>query len=114
MQAAEDPQVTALRDSGAPVVTLVAKSDSRHVERALRTTSDENLAMVAETVAHLRDSGQRVFLDCEHFFDGYHHDPEYAVSVVCTAAEAGGDVVILCDTNGGMLPADILTVGDQP
>ncbi|WP_046468082.1 citramalate synthase [Allosalinactinospora lopnorensis] len=109
-QAADDPQVAALRDSGAPVVTLVAKSDVRHVERALRTTLDENLAMIADTVAHLRDSGQRVFLDCEHFFDGYHYDPDYAVRVVRTAAEAGTDVVVLCDTNGGMLPSDITRV----
>ncbi|KII00105.1 transferase [Streptomonospora alba] len=113
VQAAEDPQVAALRDSGAPVVTLVAKSDIRHVERALRTTGEENLAMIADTVAHLREHGKRVFLDCEHFFDGYLHDPDYAVSVVRAAAEAGVDVVVLCDTNGGMLPCDVTRiVGD--
>ncbi|MBV2365514.1 citramalate synthase [Streptomonospora nanhaiensis] len=110
VRAEEDPQVLALRDSGAPVVTLVAKSDIRHVERALRTTGEENLAMVADTVAFLRGSGRRVFLDCEHFFDGYRHDPAYALSVVRAAAEAGADVVVLCDTNGGMLPADITRV----
>ncbi|TQN32568.1 2-isopropylmalate synthase [Haloactinospora alba] len=107
---ADDPQVTALRDSGAPVVTLVAKSDSRHVERALRTTPEENLAMIADTIRYLREHGQRVFLDCEHFFDGYHHDPDHARSVVRTAAGAGADAVVLCDTNGGMLPADITRV----
>lgn len=107
VRAADDPQVAALRDSGAPVVTLVAKSDSRHVERALRTTPDENLAMIADTVEHLREHGQRVFVDCEHFFDGYHHDPDHALDVVRTAAGAGADVVVLCDTNGGMLPTDI-------
>ncbi|MDA8371999.1 MAG: citramalate synthase [Nocardiopsaceae bacterium] len=110
VQAADDPQVAALRESGAPVVTLVAKSDIRHVERALRTTGEENLAMVTDTVSHLRENGQRVFLDCEHFFDGYLHDPDYATSVVRAAAEAGADVVVLCDTNGGMLPADIVRV----
>ncbi|GAB3448970.1 citramalate synthase [Streptomonospora sediminis] len=110
VRAADDPQVAALRESGAPVVTLVAKSDGRHVERALRTTGAENLAMIADTVAHLRENGQRVFLDCEHFFDGYGHDPDYATSVVRTAAEAGADVVVLCDTNGGMLPADITRI----
>ncbi|MBB4933612.1 2-isopropylmalate synthase [Lipingzhangella halophila] len=110
VRAADDPQVAALRDSGAPVVTLVAKSDVRHVEQALRTTPEENLEMVADTISHLRESGQRVFLDCEHFFDGYRYDPEYAVSVVRTAADAGVDVVVLCDTNGGMLPADITAV----
>ena len=110
VRAADDPQVAALRDSGASVVTLVAKSDDRHVERALRTTLDENLAMVADTVSHLREHGQRVFVDCEHFFDGYRHNPEYALSVVRAAAEAGADVVVLCDTNGGMLPGDIRRV----
>ncbi|GAA4890911.1 citramalate synthase [Streptomonospora salina] len=110
VQAADDPQVAALRDSGAPVVTLVAKSDIRHVERALRTTGEENLAMIADTVGHLREHGRRVFLDCEHFFDGYLYDPDYAVSVVRAAAEAGVDVVVLCDTNGGMLPADITRI----
>ncbi|RCV51262.1 citramalate synthase [Marinitenerispora sediminis] len=109
-RAADDPQVAALRESGAPVVTLVAKSDARHVERALRTTLAENLAMVADTVAYLREHGQRIFVDCEHFFDGYRYDPEYALSVVRAAAEAGADVVVLCDTNGGMLPADVTAV----
>ena len=107
VRAADDPQVVALRESGASVVTLVAKSDDRHVKRALRTTLDENLAMIADTVSHLRSHGQRVFVDCEHFFDGYRYNPEYALTVVRTAAEAGADVVVLCDTNGGMLPEDI-------
>ncbi|GAA3750571.1 2-isopropylmalate synthase [Spinactinospora alkalitolerans] len=110
VRAADDPQVAALRESGAPVVTLVAKSDDRHVELALRTTLQENLEMIADTVSHLRDSGRRVFLDCEHFFDGYRHNPDYALSVVRTAAEAGAAAVVLCDTNGGMLPADIARV----
>jgi 2-isopropylmalate synthase len=93
-----------LRESGAPVVTLVAKSDVRHVERALRTTREENLAMIRDSVAHLVGEGQRVFLDAEHFFDGYAADAAYAVEVLLTAAEAGADVAVLCDTNGGMLP----------
>ncbi|HSA49497.1 MAG TPA: citramalate synthase [Yinghuangia sp.] len=105
--AAEDPQVQALLDSGAPVVCLVAKSHDRHVELALRTTLDENLAMVRDTVVHLREQGRRVFLDCEHFFDGHKANPEYATEVVRTAYEAGADVVILCDTNGGMLPSQV-------
>ncbi|MCW2714997.1 MAG: 2-isopropylmalate synthase/homocitrate synthase family protein [Frankiales bacterium] len=93
-----------LRESGAGVVTLVAKADVRHVERALRTTREENLAMVRDSVAHLRSEGQRVFLDAEHFFDGYVTDPAYALQVLTVAAEAGADVLALCDTNGGMLP----------
>ncbi|MFG2718150.1 citramalate synthase [Streptomyces sp. NPDC048416] len=109
-RAAEDPQVRALVESGAPVVTLVAKSHDRHVELALRTTLDENLEMVRDTVSHLREQGRRVFVDCEHFFDGYKANPEYAKAVVRAASEAGADVVILCDTNGGMLPAQIHAV----
>jgi 2-isopropylmalate synthase len=103
----DDPQVRALLDSRASVVTLVAKSDVWHVERALRTTREENLAMVRDTVAFLRAEGRRVFLDCEHFFDGYQHDPDYGVRVLDAAAEAGADVGVLCDTNGGMLPMGV-------
>ena len=86
------------------VVTLVAKSHDRHVELALRTTLEENLAMVRDTVTHLRAEGQRVFLDAEHFFDGYRANRDYALEVLRTAYEAGAEVVALCDTNGGMLP----------
>jgi len=104
MRAADDPLTAALRDSRAPVACIVAKSHDRHVEQALRTTLDENLAMIADTVSHLRAEGQRVFVDCEHFFDGYRENRAYAHEVVRTAAEAGAEVVVLCDTNGGMLP----------
>src|SRR6516164_9140092 len=106
-KAADDPLVAALRESGAPVVTLVAKSHDRHVLLALRTTLDENLNMIADTVTHLREHGQRVFLDAEHFFDGYKSNPDYALEVIRTAAAAGADVIALCDTNGGMLPAEL-------
>src|SRR5690625_1851391 len=99
-----DPQVRALLDSEAPVITLVAKSDIRHVERALRTTPEENLAMISDTVQFLVGEGRRVFLDAEHFFDGFRFNPEYTASAVKTAADAGAEVVVLCDTNGGMLP----------
>ncbi|MDQ3484280.1 MAG: citramalate synthase, partial [Actinomycetota bacterium] len=108
--AADDPLVAALRDSGASVVTLVAKSHDRHVELALRTTLDENLAMVADTVSHLRREGQRVFLDAEHFFDGYRDNRDYALAVLLAAAEAGAEVIALCDTNGGMLPDEVADV----
>ncbi len=105
-----DKQVAALLDSGAPVITIVAKSDVRHVERALRTTLDENVAMVADTVAHLTAAGRRVFVDMEHFFDGYSHDPDYGVRLLVAAAEAGASVGVLCDTNGGMLPSGIARI----
>jgi 2-isopropylmalate synthase len=109
-KAADDPLVAALRESGAPVVTLVAKSHDRHVELALRTTLEENLAMIRDTVSHLRAEGQRVFLDAEHFFDGHRSAPAYALEVVRAAAEAGADVIALCDTNGGMLPDELAEV----
>jgi 2-isopropylmalate synthase len=108
--AADDPQVQALLASGAPVITLVAKSHDRHVELALRTTLEENLEMIRDTVAHLCAQGRRVFVDCEHFFDGYRANAEYATRVVRTAREAGASVVVLCDTNGGMLPAQVQAV----
>lgn len=109
-RAQDDPQVRALLDSGAQVITLVAKSHDRHVELALRTTLEENLAMVRDTVSYLRSEGRRVFVDCEHFFDGYRGNRDYAQQVVSTAHEAGADVVVLCDTNGGMLPAQVQDV----
>lgn len=103
-KAHEDPQVRALVDAETSVVTLVAKSDVRHVERALRTTPEENLAMIRDTVSYLRDQGRRVVLDAEHFFDGFRYDADYALRAVLAAFEAGAETVCLCDTNGGMLP----------
>jgi 2-isopropylmalate synthase len=103
----DDLQVKALLDSGAPVITLVAKSDVRHVFEALKTTLDENVSMVSDTVRYLVGEGRRVFVDMEHFFDGYKHDPDYGVRLLIAASEAGASVGILCDTNGGMLPSGI-------
>jgi 2-isopropylmalate synthase len=106
-KADSDPQVRALLDAETPAVCLVAKSDVRHVERALRTTREENLAMVRDTVEFFRNEGRRVFLDCEHFFDGFRFDPAYTASVAAAALEAGAEVNVMCDTNGGMLPSMI-------
>ena len=99
-----------LTGSGASVATLVAKSDVRHVERALRTTREENLSMVRDSVAHLTAEGLRVFLDAEHFFDGDIADPAYALEVLRVAADAGAAVLVLCDTNGGMLPGQLADI----
>jgi 2-isopropylmalate synthase len=104
MKAADDPLTAAVRDARTPYACIVAKSHDRHVTQALRTTLAENLAMIADTVTHLRSEGMGVFVDCEHFFDGYRENPAYALEAVRTAAEAGAEVVVLCDTNGGMLP----------
>ena len=110
VNAADDVLLSALRNSGAPAVTLVAKAYDRHVDLALRTSLEENLAMIADSIKHLRSEGQRVFLDAEHFFDGYRSNRAYALEVVRVAAEAGADVVALCDTNGGMLPDELSDV----
>jgi 2-isopropylmalate synthase len=110
VKAADDVLLGALRDSGAPAVTLVAKAFDRHVELALKTTLDENLEMIRESISHLRQEGQRVFLDAEHFFDGYRSNRAYALEVVRVAAESGADVIALCDTNGGMLPDELSQV----
>ena len=109
-KAPDDVLLRALADSGAPVVTLVAKSHDRHVELALKTDLQENLAMIKDSIKFLRQGGQRVFLDAEHFFDGYRANPAYALEVVRVAAEAGADVIALCDTNGGMLPDELSDV----
>ncbi|MGH3742980.1 MAG: citramalate synthase, partial [Micromonosporaceae bacterium] len=106
----DDAQVRGLLESGAPTLCLVAKADVRHVTRALRTTYQENLAMVADTVSYGVAQGRQVFLDCEHFFDGFRADPEYATNVVRAGFEAGADVVVLCDTNGGMLPSRVTQI----
>lgn len=108
--AAADPQVRALLDSEAPIITLVCKSDIRHAERALRVSGDENLAMIEETFAFLTAEGRRVILDAEHFFDGYLFNPEYSLSALQAAINGGADTVCLCDTNGGMLPDDISAI----
>jgi 2-isopropylmalate synthase len=110
VKAADDVLLGALRDSGAPAVTLVAKAFDRHVELALKTTLDENLELIRESITHLRQEGQRVFLDAEHFFDGYRSNRAYALEVVRVAAESGADVIALCDTNGGMLPDELSQV----
>ncbi len=105
--AADDPQVRGLLASAAPVVTLVAKSDRRHVERALRVDIPEACAMVRDTVALLVADGRRVFLDAEHFFDGYAFDADCALRVLEAGVIAGADVAVLCDTNGGQLPLQL-------
>jgi 2-isopropylmalate synthase len=110
VKAADDVLLGALRDSGAPAVTLVAKAFDRHVDLALKTSLDENLEMIRDSITHLRQEGQRVFLDAEHFFDGYRNNRAYALEVVRVAAESGADVIALCDTNGGMLPDELSQV----
>lgn len=105
--AEHDEQVRALIDSGAPVVTIVAKSDPLHVERALRTAAAENLRMVRDTVGLLVAAGRETMVDLEHFFDGLSRDPRYGIEVALAAARAGAGAVVACDTNGGTLPGAV-------
>ncbi len=103
----EDENLRALLDAGTPTVTIFGKSWDLHVTRALRTTLDENLRMVHESVAWLKQQGREVVYDAEHFFDGYKRHPEYAMATLRAASEAGADVLVLCDTNGGSTPWEI-------
>jgi 2-isopropylmalate synthase len=108
---AEDAQVLRdLLDAGTEVVCLVGKAWDLHVTEALRTDLDEGVAMVRDSVAFLRAQGRRVFFDAEHFFDGYVSDPTFAMAVLAAAEEAGAERLVLCDTNGGMLPFDIARI----
>jgi 2-isopropylmalate synthase len=104
----EDDAVLAnLIDAGAPVACIVAKASDRHVAEALRTSLDEAVAMTSDSVTYLRSHDLRVFLDAEHFFDGYRLNRDFALSVLAAAEEAGAEALVLCDTNGGSLPDDI-------
>ena len=105
---AEDSDVLrALLGAGTEVVCLVGKAWDLHVTEALRTDLVEGVAMVRDSVEFLRAQGRRVFFDAEHFFDGYRSDPGFAMAVLAAAEEAGAERLVLCDTNGGMLPLDI-------
>jgi 2-isopropylmalate synthase len=104
---AEDTCLKALLDAQTPIVTIVGKSWDLHVREILGASLEENLKMIADSVAYCREAGREVFYDAEHFFDGYRRNPEYALQTLRAAQDAGAAVVILCDTNGGTLPDDI-------
>jgi 2-isopropylmalate synthase len=105
--AADDEVLRHLTNAGTSAVCIVAKSSDLHVTEALRTSLDEAVAMASDSVAFLRAAGLRVFFDAEHFFDGYRRDPEFALRVLSAAEEAGAEALVLCDTNGGMLPDEV-------
>ncbi|MGO9581989.1 MAG: citramalate synthase [Acidimicrobiales bacterium] len=106
-RASEDETLRHLVEAGTEVVCIVAKASDLHVTEALRTTLDEAVAMAADSVAHLRQAGLRVFFDAEHFFDGYRRDAKFALAVLAAAEEAGAEVLVLCDTNGGTMPDEV-------
>ena len=102
-----DPALRQLAEAGTSVVCIVAKAWDYHVTEALRTTLDEAVAMVSDSVEFLHSAGLEVFLDAEHFFDGYKANPEYGLRVLEAAATEGAEVLVLCDTNGGSLPHEV-------
>ncbi len=102
-----DQTLANLVAAGTEVVCIVGKCWDYHVTEALKTTLDEGVAMVADSVEYLVAQGKRVFFDAEHFFDGYKRNPEFSLCVVEAAAMAGAEAVVLCDTNGGSLPPDV-------
>ena len=106
--AEDDVGLRALRDSKAPVITLVGKAWDLHVTEVLRVDEAENLAMIDDSIAFLVAEGRRVIYDAEHFFDGYRHNLEYALKTIQTAQHAGAEIVVLCDTNGGSLSEHIV------
>jgi 2-isopropylmalate synthase len=107
--AEQDEGLRILAASFAPVCTLVGKASVLHVEKVVRVSREENLAMIAESIAFLLRAGKRVLFDAEHFFDGFALDPGYALDCLRAAAEAGAERLVLCDTNGGSLPPQIRT-----
>ncbi len=110
---ADDANIQALLDSGAPVCTVVGKSWGLHVKDVLKTTPEENLRIIRESVAYLIAQGREVVYDAEHFFDGYEADPDYATQTLGAAIEGGAETIVLCDTNGGTLPWEVAQVTQQ-
>jgi 2-isopropylmalate synthase len=105
-----DDQVRLLIEAETPVVTIYGKTSMLHVKEVLRCTPEENLAMIGDTVKFLKDHGKFVIYDCEHAFDGYKLDADYAIATWQAAEKAGADFVVLCDTNGGCLPGEIAAI----
>jgi 2-isopropylmalate synthase len=108
--AGTDPQVKTLLEAETPVVTLVCKASALHVREILKTTLEENLAMIRDTIAFLKNQGREVVFDGEHTFDGYKLDAKYTTACYQAAEEAGADYLVLCDTNGGSIPGEIAAI----
>lgn len=107
LRAEDDLQLQTLLAAGTPVCTIFGKTWNMHVTEVLRTSLEENLRMVAESVAFLRGNGRRVIYDAEHFFDGYKSDAPYALETLRAAARSGAETLVLCDTNGGSMPWEV-------
>jgi 2-isopropylmalate synthase len=110
MQPADDPGMKALLDARTPVVTIVGKTSDFHATEVLGVSLEENLAMIRDTVAYLREQNREVIYDAEHFFDGWKANPAYAAKTIRAAAEAGAKLIVMCDTNGGSLPEEVAAI----
>ena len=110
IKASEDQNLNYLIKSKAKTLTIFGKSWDLHVRDVLRTTLDENLQIIFESVRYLKKKKREVFYDAEHFFDGYKHNPEYALKTLLAAQDANANYIVLCDTNGGCLPAEIKNI----
>ncbi|HEY9848514.1 MAG TPA: citramalate synthase [Leptolyngbyaceae cyanobacterium] len=108
--AADEPMLQAILAAGTRWVTIFGKSWDLHVTEGLKTSLEENLAMIRDTIEYLRAQGRRVIYDAEHWFDGYKQNPEYALQTLDTALTAGAEWLVLCDTNGGTLPQEIVAI----
>jgi 2-isopropylmalate synthase len=106
----QDPNLQALLASGTPTVTIFGKSWDMHVEEIMANSLEENIAMINDSVGYLKSNGRETIYDAEHFFDGYKHNPEYALRTLFAAQDGGADFIVLCDTNGGTLPFEIDTI----
>lgn len=106
----QDPNVRALLEAQTPVISIFGKSWDLHTRRALGITEEENLRLISETVRHLKDHGREVVYDAEHFFDGYLSNADFALRTLEAAKSSGADVLCLCDTNGGTLPAQLAEI----
>lgn len=113
MTAEQDSNVAALLAAHTPTVAIFGKAWELHVTDILRVSREDNLAMIADTVAYLRAQEREVIFDAEHYFDGYLANPDYALAVLKTAAAAGADILCLCDTNGGTLPLNLYRIVDE-
>jgi len=110
LTAAKDPGLAAILRTGAPVATIFGKSWLLHVEKVLKTTPEENLKMISDSVRFLKQHGKEVIYDAEHFFDGYLDNPEYALQTLQAAVDAGADALVPCDTNGGRLTSEVVRI----
>jgi len=107
---ADDPNLQALIAADTPAVAIFGKTWDLHVKQVMNNTLEENLAMIRESVAYLKDNGREVVYDAEHFFDGFKDNRDYALQTIIAAADSGAEFLVLCDTNGGTLPSEVRSI----